>query len=85
MSIDTHAHWRDAARTPRFFFIDAFAVFPLLLMLLHIRLWTFMIALTAMTFFMILERFKFTLPVFRRWLKTTLAGPIRTAYPWWRQ
>ena len=85
MSTNTSSHWRDAARTPRFFFVDAFAAFPLVLMLLHIRMWTFLVAIGAMTFFMILERFKFTLPVFRRWVKTTLAGPIRTAYPWWRQ
>ena len=82
---DTRAHWRDASRTPRFFFVDAYAAFPLVLMLLHIKLWTFLLALTTMTFFMVLERFKFTLPVFKRWLKTTIAGHIRYAYPWWRQ
>ena len=48
---DTSSHWRDAARNPRFFFVDAYAAFPLILMLLHIRLWTFLVALSAMGFF----------------------------------
>ena len=82
---DTRSQRRDSSRTPRFFFIDAFAAFPLVLVLLHICWWTFSLALIAILFFVILERFKFTLPVFRRWVKTTLAGPIRYAYPWWRQ
>ena len=84
MAIDTRPHWRDAARTPRFFGIDAFAAFPLIFMLLHIAWWTFLLALTTITFFVILERFSFTLPVFKRWLKVFLAGPFRSAYPWWR-
>ena len=82
---DTNAHWRDAARTPRFFMVDAFAAFPLVFMLLHLKFWTFMLAVVAIIFFAILERFKFTLPVFKRWLRSTLAGPIRYSYPWWRQ
>ena len=85
MSTDTSSHWRDVARTPRFFVVDAYASFPLVLMLLHIQLWTFLLAIASITFFVILERFKFTLPVFKRWIKATLAGNIRYAYPWWRQ
>jgi len=78
-------HWRDAARMPRFFFMDAFAAFPLLLFLLHIRLSTFLSALGCMVFFAILEKFKFTVPVFFRWLRATMAGPVRIAKPWWRE
>ena len=82
---DTGAHWRDAARTPRFYFMDSLAAFPLLLFFLHMRLWTFILVLCIIIFLVILERFKFTLPVFKRWLFATLAGPIRVAKPWWRQ
>lgn len=82
---DVDPHWRDSARTPRFFFVDALAALPLILVLLHIRLWTFMLALAVMAFFMILEHFKFTVPVFFFWLKATLAGPLRIASPWWRE
>lgn len=84
MAILESTHWRDAARTPRFFFMDAFAAFPLLLFLLHIRLWTFLLALGFIAFFAILERFKFTLPVFFRFVRSFLAGPLRMAKPWWK-
>lgn len=78
------ASWRDIARTPRFYFMDSLAALPLLLFVLHIRLWTLGIALSLIIFLMVLERFKFTLPVFMRWLRATLAGPLRVAKPWWR-
>jgi intracellular multiplication protein IcmT len=85
MAILDSTHWRDAARTPRFYFMDAFAAFPLLLFLLHIKLWTFLTAIAFIGFFIILEKFKFTVPVFFRWLRSTLAGPHRGARPWWRE
>ncbi len=85
MAILETTHWRDAARMPRFYFMDAFAAFPLLLFLLHIKLSTFLIAIGFTLFFTILERFKFTVPVFFRWIRATLAGPLRTAKPWWRE
>lgn len=83
-STDTGAHWRDIARTPRFYIMDALAAFPLLLFFLHMRLWTFIVAVLIVLFLMALERFKFTIPVFIRWTRSTLAGPIRVARPWWR-
>ena len=85
MSSAVKAHWRDSARVPRFFIIDAYAALPLVIFLVHIRLWTFVLASTIVIFFCILERFKFTVPVFLRWLRSTLAGPIRIAHPWWRE
>ncbi|MES2212280.1 MAG: IcmT/TraK family protein [Pseudomonadota bacterium] len=77
------AHWRNSARRPKLWIIDAYAAFPLLLFLLHIRWWTFTLALGTMLFFGILERFGFTLPIFRRFLRATIAGAHRTARPWW--
>lgn len=79
------AAWRDSARYPRFFFIDANAALPLVLFLVHIKLWTFMLALAAMAFFGVLERFNFTLPIFMRWLRSTLAGRVRVARAEWRE
>lgn len=78
------AHWRDAARSARFFFVDAIAAIPLVVMLLHIRLWTFILAVSALVFFAILEKFKFTIPIFFRWLRAFIAGPYRSTNPWWR-
>jgi len=77
------AHWRDSARNPRFFMFDAFAAFPLVLFLLHIRWWTLCIALVFTIFLGILERFKFSIPVFFRFVRSTLAGKIRKSQPWW--
>ena len=76
-------HWRDSARHPRFFMIDARAAFPLLLFLMHIRLWTFLVAMIVIIFFAMLERFGFTLTVFFRWLRSFIAGPNKTSSPWW--
>lgn len=78
------AYWRDSARSPRFFMVDAMAALPLVLFMLHIRLWTLYLAIATMVFFAILERFNFTVPVFMRWLRSQLAGPVRVAKPVWR-
>ncbi len=80
-----NAHWRDTARPARFGPIDAKAVFPFLLFLLHMRLWTFCVAVVCIMFFGILERWGFTMPVFLRWLRASIAGPRRMAIPWWRK
>ncbi len=71
------AHWRDSARTPRFFFMDAYSAIPLVLFLLHIRLWTLALACLVCAFFMLLNRFGFSLPVFIRWLRSFVAGKER--------
>lgn len=82
---DCMAHWRDSARNVRFFFIDFRACFPLLLFLLHIRLWTFILALIATIFFATLERYGFSVIVFLRWLRSFVAGPRKIAKPWWKR
>ena len=77
------AYWRDSARIPRFFMIDARAAFPLLLFLLHIRIWTFVLAVIATIFFGVLERYGFTLMVFFRWFRNILMGKRKISAPWW--
>ena len=57
------AHWRESARSARFFIIDAKAAFPFFLFLIHIRTWTFVVALVIMGFFTLLNRFGFTAKV----------------------
>jgi len=78
------AHWRDSARPARFFVIDARAAFPLLLFLLHIRVWSFFVAIIAVCFFAILERYGFSLTIFGRWLRAWFAGPLKSSHPWWK-
>jgi len=79
------AHWRDSARTPKFFMMDAYSAIPLVLFLLHIRLWTLILACSICAFFMILNRFGFSVPVFMRWLRAYLAGNRRFSRPWWKK
>lgn len=78
-------HWRDSARSARFFMIDARAAFPIFIFLMHIRYWTATLVVVSCIFFGILEHFGFTVPVFFRWLRTFLAGPLKMSIPWWRQ
>ena len=80
-----HAHWRDSARTARFFMVESLAAFPLLLFLLHIRLWSFALAVITMMFFALLERYGFTVRVFLRWLRSFFAGSRKIASPWWKE
>ena len=77
------AHWRDSAREPKFFIFNAKAAFPLLLFLLHIRVWTFVLAILAWLFFSYLNYFGFTIIVFVRWVRAKLAGKRKIAVPWW--
>jgi intracellular multiplication protein IcmT len=79
------AFWRDSARNPRFFMVDALTALPLVLFLLHIRKWTFILAILTTIFFGVLERFNFTLPVFIRWARSSFAGRVKIAKPNWRQ
>jgi len=79
------ANWRDSARPARFLGIDYRAVMPLVLFLLHIRLWTFVVAILATVFFALLERYGFSVPVFGRLVITTLGGARKMAVPWWKQ
>jgi len=77
------AHWRDSARTTRFFMIDSRAAFFILFFLVHIQVWTGLLALINIIFFSIIEHYGFNIPVFFRWLRTNIAGPIKLSQPWW--
>ncbi len=77
------AHWRDSARNVRLWIVDYRACFPLFLFLIHIRLWTFAVAVLTTAFFAALERYGFTVAVFSRWLRAYIAGPRKIAKPWW--
>ncbi len=79
----SQAHWRDTARSVRFWIFDFRAAFPLFVMLLHIRMWTIITAVIATLFFAALERYGFTVIVFLRSIRTWLAGPRKVVYPWW--
>jgi intracellular multiplication protein IcmT len=81
--LNPDAHWRDSARTVRFFFVDYRALFPLLLCLFVPRLWSIVLALVAIFFFALLEHYGFSVRVFGRYLRGLLSGPRKVAKPWW--
>lgn len=78
------AHWRDSARSARFFIIDARAAFPIFIFLMHIKIWTGLLVLISTVFFGFIEHYGFTVPVFLRWFRTILAGNLKSSSPWWR-
>ena len=78
-----NASWRDTARSPRLGFINASAVFPMLLWLLHIRWWTFAVTVVVVLFLTAIEWYGFTIPVFARYLRALIAGGRKQATPWW--
>ena len=78
------AHWRDSARTARFFMVDARAAFPIFIFLMHIKVWTGMLVVISAVFFGVIEHYGFTVPVFLRWLRSFAAGPVKSSQPWWQ-
>jgi len=78
------SHWRDSARSARFFIVDARAAFPIFFFLMHIKVWTGILAIVSMIFFGIIEHYGFTVPVFLRWIRAFLAGSVKSSQPWWR-
>ena len=85
MAIDQNAHWRDSARTVKFFIWDGRTAFPLVIFLLHISWWTLAIALIAITFFTILNYFGYRPDVFLRIVRGIIAGPRKAVTPWWQE
>jgi intracellular multiplication protein IcmT len=83
--IPKEAHWRDSARQVRFFGIDARVSFLLLFFVLHLRLWTFILSLIGIIFFVLIERLGFSLKLFLRICRGILAGPRKLAIPWWKK
>jgi intracellular multiplication protein IcmT len=78
------AHWRDSSRPTRFFIVDARAAFPLILCLMHIKIWSIILAVIATAFFGAIEYYGFSVIVFSRYVRTLLAGPRKVALPWWK-
>jgi intracellular multiplication protein IcmT len=83
-NFSANAHWRDSSRMARFFVVDARAAFPIFFFLMHIRWWTALVAVISLVFFGFIEHYGFSVPIFLRWLRSTLAGPRKNCEPWWK-
>lgn len=58
------SHWRDSARSARFFLVDARAAFPIFLFLMHIRVWTGVLVLVSAVFLVLLNTMGLPFPFF---------------------
>lgn len=79
MAQDMQDHWRNTARITRFFMFDARAAAPLLLFIMHMRLWTLILAIFVIIVFAILERFGLTVTIALRRFRVWILGPTRPA------
>jgi intracellular multiplication protein IcmT len=77
--------WRNTMLPVRIWVADARALIPLLVVLVHIRLWTFYIALGGIALFAVLEWFGLTFPAAMRTLRRWIVGPRRPAIPAWKK
>lgn len=66
--------WRDTGKTVRFFGVDGRVAIGLVLVLVHISLWTLGISVGLMLVFTLLERFDYTLPNAARKLRVMISG-----------
>lgn len=83
MSNISNASWRDSARSVRFFIFEGQAVAPFIIWLLHMRLWTFYVAIACTIFFSLLARLGLTVPVFLRIIRGFFTGSRKLSRPWW--
>lgn len=83
LQLPSGAHWRDSARNPKFFIVDYRATFPLLALIFNPTWLTLYITVAAVIFFVGLQYYGFTVPVFLRWLRGVFGGKRKESYPWW--
>ena len=83
--VTTGWHWRNSMKTVRFFIFDARAGFFVVLVLVHARLWTLVLALSVMTVFWLFERKSLTFPAALRSIRVWLIGTHRPGWIWTRR
>lgn len=80
--IQNEPHWRDSARSVRFFIWNGELVFPIIIPLMYPRsYWTWGVAFFAIVFFSVLNRYGFSPMVFLRWLRSSVAGKRKLVNP----
>ncbi|WP_440993251.1 IcmT/TraK family protein [Cysteiniphilum litorale] len=74
------AHWRDSARTPKFFVIDAQVFIPIVLCLFHFRLWTVFLCAVVAIILIVLNYFKLNIKDFLQLLRELIVGREKIVY-----
>ncbi len=72
-------HWRNSMKSARFFALDARAVFPFLLVFLHVRGWTLMLAFFCTILFWVAERIGLKFDSALRAARAWFVAPYRPA------
>lgn len=75
-------HWRNSMKTVRFFGLDARAVIPFLILLVHFRPYTVAFAFLVTLAFWAAERMGLTFPAALRRLRVGIIGPRRPRLIW---
>jgi intracellular multiplication protein IcmT len=76
-------YWRDASRPVKFFMLDAQAIYPFVVWMFFPSVWLLEVAGVVAIFFSILSKYGISLVVFLRITRTLVAGPRKSAIPWW--
>ena len=77
--------WRNTMLPIRIYIADARALIPMMVVLVHIRLWTFYIALAGIAVFAVLEWLGLTYPAAVRTVRRMIVGCRRSAIPAWKK
>lgn len=77
--------WRNTMLPVRVYVVDARVLIPLMVVLVHIRLWTFYVALGGLAVFTALEWLGLTFPAAVRTARRWIVGSRRTAIPAWKK
>ena len=77
--------WRNTMLPVRVYVVDARGLIPLMVVLVHIRVWTFYVALGGIAVFTALEWLGLTFPAAVRTVRRWIVGSRRAAIPAWKK
>ena len=77
--------WRNTMMPVRLYLVDARALIPVMIFLVHWRIWTLYMAAGGIALFTVLEWFGLTFPAARRTIRRYLVGSVRAALPSWKK
>jgi intracellular multiplication protein IcmT len=77
--------WRNTMLPVRIYVADARVLIPMLVMLVHVRLWTLYVAISGIVVFAVLEWLGLTFPAAMRTLRRWIVGSRRAAIPAWKK
>lgn len=83
--VDSTWHWRNTMKTVRFFKFDARAGLFVIVVLVHMRIWTFGALILVLMLFSLLERKGLSFPAAIRALRAWLVGVYRPAFVYTRR